>query len=167
MKLNFSETEQKIESINEYSKDCLSLEIKINYSNNNEKKYLDILDENLGIKMRTFILSIDTLSLYFSGADLNLQSIDAYSNYKNWVNRLIKFPSVLSSSICSIEGELIDDRRGVDGNIVYYYDSMNLILEIRIDDSASDCYYQISPDIVVGVKANMAVSIYIKNLRIK
>lgn len=62
MKLNFSETDQKVESINEYSKDCLSLEIKINNSCNNEKKYQDILDEKLGIKMKTFILSIDTLS---------------------------------------------------------------------------------------------------------
>lgn len=167
IKITCIKTNMSIKSKSLYLKEDLSLEVSINHLPNDDNTAADIIDKNLGIKEKSFILSMDTLSMCFSGDDLNLTSIDAYSNHKNWKNTHLDVPTSTPDSICSVEGDLTDDRYSIDEAVSYYYDDKQSILKIDIGEEKSESYYQLSSDIVIGISNFMPTSLYIRNLSIK
>lgn len=156
-----------IKSESLHLKDDLSLEVSIEHSPKNYNTTVDLIDRNIGIREKSFVLSMDTLSMCFSGDDLILTSIDAYSNHKNWLITHLEIPVSSPDSICKVEGDLTDDRYSIDEVVSYYYDDKQSILKIVIGEEKTASYYQLSPDIVIGIRNFMPKSLHIRNLSIK
>lgn len=84
IKLTFVENTIPAKNKSIYSTKDLSLEVHLDYEEPIQKRLDNSINQALQIKERWFMLTIDTLSLCFSGEKLYLKSIDAYTNFKYW-----------------------------------------------------------------------------------
>ena len=165
MKILFIANDTTPDSKSDYIKTDFSLDVYINYKKDT-KDYANLINNVLLIPSKTFVVSIDTLTLSFEGEALILKSLDAYTNQAHWKKAVIALPSDAKQAICKVTSDINEDRYKIDKKNSYYFDETNKILKIKIDNMKPDEYYQVATNLLFGVSKEFICEILITNFKL-
>ncbi len=113
-----------------------------------------------------FLLIYDTLTITFNSLNKKFISLDAFTNKKNWVYvDKIKLPEICRVGLLKIlEGYENTDRYSFRFIPIYEYSNEG-ILKIKLtDDDSNSLFFQISNDLIVGIKNQIITSFIISKI---
>lgn len=115
---------------------------------------------------RVFMLIYDTLTISFDSKNKEFISFDAYTNVKNWnYKNEIKLPKVYKSGLLKTQEGFEDtDRYSFKFTPIYEYSTVGFLKITLCDDQQLTFYYEISKDLIIGIKDYKLTSLFVSNI---
>ncbi len=118
------------------------------------------------VNVPKFLVIADTLTMEFGGRDVELLSLDAYTNFSGWqIEHHIVIPSVYDTCRVTLPMSLRQDDRistGIVPNFVY--SPMQEVLRIELGRGI-ESYRRVSSCLFVGSSESMVVSLVLTDLK--
>lgn len=151
-----------------YSSSDYSLDINLKYSTQEESSLRDNIDKNFNIN-KIFLLHYENLTISFSGDDLNLVKIDAFTASLNWAKERVAVPVDLVNGICYLDDITsdADDRLTIAFEPIFKYDISTSTIKIMLNNENSVSNIQnikVSPNVIIGLANDTFQYIIILNL---
>ena len=152
-------------SVSTYSSSDFALEVTL-HSELEPMSLSKKIDIKYEIKNKKILVIFGGIVFSFVGSELFLESIDSYTNKKNWLLQKVAPPLVVERARFSIDAPLDDDKYLLDCNPQYVLDYNKNILLIKLNENNHQKFYRIANNLTIGVNENSLVSVFIENIKI-
>ena len=150
-------------SVSNYMSSDLSLEVRLSYDVR-PMSFVKQIDGRLGIRDKRILLIFGSLTLTFGGDNLLLESIDSYTNNKNWLFDEVTSPVTTDMAALTITTSSDDDRFSFDLDPVYVFDETKRLLLIKLSENNGTRFHRLTNDLIIGMTEEKLVSLFIENI---
>lgn len=112
------------------------------------------------------LLIADTLTLTFSGVDHHLAALDAYTNRQLWkVSQLKEVPSLKGRGLLLLDPiHIKGDRVSLQATPRYEIAENQEWIRVVLDEVKSPFHYEVANNLVVGLKDESLIDIFLLNV---